>query len=63
MEARELENGNLLAPMAAEGPDGALFDGMFGIGPDHPDYEKWRPFIGVAGQQMGRSDAPRPEAG
>ena len=59
MEARELENENLLVPVAVEGPGGALFDGMFGIGPDHPDYVKWRPFVNIT--STGHQAAP--EAG
>lgn len=41
MQAQRLENGNLLIPKRAEGPDGLLGDGMVEIGPDHPDYQEW----------------------
>ena len=65
MEARRLKNGNLLVPMAAEGPGGALFDGVFEIGPGHPDYEGWLPFVEKTGKGRyeERSGGPKPEAG
>lgn len=40
MEAKKLENGNLLVPIRAES-EGIIGDSMVEIGPDHPDYKVW----------------------
>jgi hypothetical protein len=41
MEAKRLENGNLLVPFGVELEGGIMGDGVREIGPDHPDYEIW----------------------
>lgn len=45
MYARRLPNGDLLVPVRAESADGAIGDALKAIGPTHPDYEAWLPFV------------------
>ena len=45
MYARRLPNGDLLIPVRAESKDGAVGDALKAIGPGHPDYEAWLPFV------------------
>ncbi len=40
-----LKNGNLLVPARVESADGIIGDGIQEIAPDHPDYERWLPFV------------------
>jgi hypothetical protein len=35
------EDGGILVPMRAEGPEGMVGDGMLPIYEGHPDFEKW----------------------
>jgi hypothetical protein len=44
VEVKVLPNGNLLVPMRAEG-DGWIGDGLVEIGPDHPDFQRWKAFL------------------
>ena len=41
MRTIKLENGHLLVPKRAEGPDGLIGDGVLEIDETHPDYEFW----------------------
>jgi hypothetical protein len=45
MYARKLPNGDLLVPVRAESEDGTLGDALAAIGPSHPDYAAWLPFV------------------
>lgn len=42
MNARLEPDGSLLIPIRAEGPDGEIGDAFERIGPEHPDYARWR---------------------
>jgi hypothetical protein len=52
VNAQRLADGRLLIPVRAESSDGTLGDSMVEIGPDHPDYARWRPPL--------NSDVPTP---
>ena len=44
MKAILLENGNMLIPVRAEGPNGELGDCLKEVSPESPEYQKWLPF-------------------
>lgn len=51
MEAKRLENGNLLVPMRAE-DNGTVGDGMIEVTPDNPLYRQWQDWYNQQGKDL-----------
>lgn len=54
MRAFSLENGSLLVPRRAAGPDGMIGDGMVEVSPGSPEYLKWLPYAEPLPPHMAR---------